>query len=81
MNLQKRLGPAAAPLVGPALHEASWILPRINATDFPYKFFPMTRGWAEKQRWGELPNGNMPEDLGGQRYAAIPMGVDQDIRA
>jgi hypothetical protein len=37
-----------------ALHEASWILPRIIASVYPYRLFPMTRGWAEKQRLGNL---------------------------
>ncbi len=38
-----------------ALHRASWILPRIVASCYPYGLFPMTRGWAEKQRLGDLP--------------------------
>lgn len=54
-EFQRRFGPEAAPYLEQALHRASWILPRINASAFPYKNFPTTRGWAEKQSWGDLP--------------------------
>jgi hypothetical protein len=50
----RRFGRDAGPLLETALHRASWILPRINASVFPYRNFPTTRGWAEKQRWGDL---------------------------
>jgi hypothetical protein len=50
----RRFGPDAGPVIEKALHRASWILPRINASVFPYPNFPTTRGWAEKQRWGDL---------------------------
>jgi hypothetical protein len=50
-----RFGPEAGPLVEQALHRASGILPRIIASCYPYSSFPMTRGWAEKQRLGDLP--------------------------
>jgi len=51
----RRFGTKAGPLVEKALHQASWILPRIVATCYPYGGFPTTRGWAEKQRLGDLP--------------------------
>ncbi|MBM4032364.1 MAG: hypothetical protein FJ291_11315 [Planctomycetes bacterium] len=51
----RRFGKAAAPFVERALHRASWVLPRIVASCFPYHRFPMTRGWAEKQRREDLP--------------------------
>ncbi|MBI4663921.1 MAG: hypothetical protein HY735_34405 [Verrucomicrobia bacterium] len=54
-EFQRRFGPEAAPCVEDALHLASRILPRINASLFPYNRFPMTRGWVEKQRWEDLP--------------------------
>lgn len=54
-EFQRRMGRDAAPYVEKALHEASWILPRVNASLFPYHRFPMTRGWVEKQRWEDLP--------------------------
>jgi len=38
-----------------ALHRASWILPRIIASSYPYTGFPMTAGWPEKQSLGDLP--------------------------
>ena len=51
----RRFGQEAGPLVESALHSASWVLPRIVASCYPYSYFPMTRGWAEKQRLGDLP--------------------------
>ncbi len=51
----KRFGAAAGPVVEEAMHRASWILPRIVASSYPYTQFPMTVGWAEKQSLGELP--------------------------
>jgi len=51
----RRFGPDAAPHIEKALHRASGILPRITASVFPYRLFPTTRGWAEKQRWLDLP--------------------------
>ena len=53
-EFQSRFG-AAGPHVEKALHRASWILPRIVAACYPYNGFPMTRGWAERQRLGDLP--------------------------
>jgi hypothetical protein len=55
-EFEHRFGPKAAPLVETALHKASWILPRIVASCYPYSYFPTTRGWAEKQRLGDLPS-------------------------
>lgn len=54
-EFQRRFGTEAAPYVEQALHRASWILPRLNASVFPYGKFPTTRGWVEKQRWEDLP--------------------------
>lgn len=54
-EFEKRFGKEAAPFVMNALHEASWVLPRIVASCYPYSAFPMTRGWAEKQALGNLP--------------------------
>jgi len=51
----RRFGPDAGPLLQNALHRASWILPRIVASSYPYTGFPMTAGWPEKQRLGDLP--------------------------
>ena len=58
-EFEKRLG-SAAPYLRQAIHQASWILPRIEAHCFHYNGFPLTRGWAEKQPQGKL-----------QRYATI----------
>jgi hypothetical protein len=54
-EFEKRFGNEAAPFLETALHRASWVLPRIVASCYPYGAFPMTRGWAEKQRLGDLP--------------------------
>lgn len=51
----RRLGADAGPILEQALHRASWILPRIVASSYPYTGFPMTAGWPEKQRQGDLP--------------------------
>lgn len=49
-----RFGAAAAP-VGKALPLASQVLPRIVAASYRYSNFPTTRGWAEMNRQGSLP--------------------------
>jgi hypothetical protein len=54
-EFEKRFGKEAAPFIEAGLHRASWVLPRIVASCYPYSYFPMTRGWAEKQRLGDLP--------------------------
>lgn len=54
-EFERRFGKKAGPLVEKALHQASWILPRIITSSYPYSLFPTTRGWAEKQRLGDLP--------------------------
>ena len=54
-EFEKRFGKEAGPLVAQALHRASWVLPRIVASCYPYSAFPMTRGWAERQSLGDLP--------------------------
>lgn len=53
-EFETRFGKKAGPIIEKALHKASWILPRIVASVYPYRGFPMTRGWAEKQRLGNL---------------------------
>jgi hypothetical protein len=55
-EFESRFGKKAGIFVEEALHKASWILPRIIASCYPYSGFPMTRGWAEKQRLGDLPS-------------------------
>jgi hypothetical protein len=55
VEFKRRFGAAAGPLVARALHRASRILPRIVAYNYPYRLFPTTRGWVEKQRMGDLP--------------------------
>ena len=55
-EFERRFGKEAGPSIEDGLHTASWILPRIVAADYPYSAFPMTVGWAEKQRLGDLPS-------------------------
>ncbi len=54
-EFERRFGEKAGPIIESALHKASWILPRIITSVYPYRGFPTTRGWAEKQRLGDLP--------------------------
>ncbi len=54
-EFEQRFGKKTAPFIEKALHKASWILPRIISSSYPYSSFPTTRGWAEKQRLGDLP--------------------------
>ncbi len=52
---ERRFGPEAGPYVMRAVHRASQILPRAVAYSYPYRHFPTTRGWAERQRQEDLP--------------------------
>ncbi|MCY7359685.1 MAG: hypothetical protein LH609_19965 [Rudanella sp.] len=54
-EFERRFGKQAAPALEKALHQTSWILPCIITSSYPYTSFPATRGWAEKQRLGDLP--------------------------
>ncbi len=51
-EFERRFGAEAAPHVEAALHRASRILPHIVAAVYPYRLFPTTRGWAERQSLG-----------------------------
>jgi arylsulfatase A-like enzyme len=42
----------AGPYLASALHRASGVLPMIVAAVYPYRLFPTTRGWAERQSLG-----------------------------
>jgi hypothetical protein len=70
-EFEQRFGPEAAPFVEKGLHEASWVLPRIVASCYPYSAFPMTRGWAEKQRLGDLPAYAKAEGSDIQQFASF----------
>jgi hypothetical protein len=70
-EFEKRFGPEAAPFVAKGLHEASWVLPRIVASCYPYSAFPLTRGWAEKQRLGDLPAYANAEGSDIQQFASF----------
>ena len=68
-EFELRFGNKAAPYLETALHQASRILPRIIASCYPYSGFPMTRGWAEKQRLGNLPEYAKNEGSDIQQFA------------
>jgi hypothetical protein len=70
-EFERRFGKRAAPLIEQALHRASQILPRIMSAVFPYNRFPMTRGWAEKQRWEDLPAYAKAEGSDTQQFASF----------
>jgi hypothetical protein len=67
----QRFGKEAGPLLEDALHQASRILPRIVASCYPYSGFPMTRGWAEKQRLGDLKQYARAEGSDIQQFASF----------
>jgi len=70
-EFENRFGREAAPFVEEGLHRASWILPRIVASCYPYSAFPLTRGWAEKQRLGDLPAYARAEGSDIQQFASF----------
>jgi hypothetical protein len=70
-EFEQRFGKEAAPSVEKALHRANWVLPRIVAACYPYRYFPMTRGWAEKQRLGDLPTYAKAEGSDTQQFASF----------
>jgi len=51
---EQHFGEKAGPILEAAVHTASTIVPRIVAACNNYAFFATTRGWAEKQRFGDL---------------------------
>jgi hypothetical protein len=70
-EFERRFGKDAEPFVEKGLHQASWVLPRIVASCYPYSAFPMTRGWAEKQRLGDLPAYAKAEGSDIQQFASF----------
>jgi hypothetical protein len=70
-EFERRFGKEAAPAVEKALHRASRVLPRIVAACYPYSYFPTTRGWAEKQRLGDLPVYAKAEGSDTQQFASF----------
>jgi len=53
-EFERRYGNAAVH-IEKGMHLASRVLPMIVSYCYPYYHFPTTRGWAEKQRQGDLP--------------------------
>ena len=54
-EFSRRFGAQAGPHVMAGLQLASRVLPRIVAASYLYRNFPTTRGWAEMNRQGNLP--------------------------
>jgi hypothetical protein len=75
-EFDSRFGNKAAPIISSALHEASWVLPRIVASCYPYNFFPTTSAWVEKQRLGDLPVYAKNEGTDIQQFA----GFDEEAQ-
>jgi hypothetical protein len=67
---------AAAPYIERALSNASGILPRIMAYSMPLSKFPTTRGWAERQRWEDLPDYALAEPSDVQLFASFQEEAD-----
>jgi len=78
-EFERRFGKDAAPFVERGLHRASRILPRIVAACYPYGYFPMTRGWAEKQRLGDLPTYSKNEGSDIQQFASFDEEAQNQI--
>jgi hypothetical protein len=53
-EFEKRLG-KAGPVIKEGINLASQLLPKIVTATYPYRFFPTTSAWVEKQRLGDLP--------------------------
>lgn len=70
-EFERRLGKEAGQAVRKALHKASWVLPTIVAACSPYGKFPTTRGWPEKQRYGDLPQYAKAEGSDIQQFASF----------
>jgi hypothetical protein len=70
-QFEQRFGKKAAPFIQSALGQASWVLPRIVASCYPYINFPTTRGWAERQRLFDLPEYAMAEGSDIQQFASF----------
>jgi hypothetical protein len=70
-EFKERFGEAPGPFLELALHRSSWVLPRIVASCYPYSAFPMTRGWAEKQRLGDLSAYAQAEGSDIQQFASF----------
>lgn len=53
------------------MQEASWVPPCIVAHPYPYRLFPTTLGWAEKQRLFDLPAYATAEGSDIQQFASF----------
>lgn len=70
-EFERRFGKQAGEIVQQALHKAAWVLPTIVAACSPYGKFPTTRAWAEKQRYGNLPEYAKAEGSDIQQFASF----------
>jgi hypothetical protein len=80
-EFERRFGREAGPHVEKALYRASQVLPRIVAACYPYSSFPMTRGWAEKQRLGDLPKYAMAEGSDVAQFASFDEEAEMLLKA
>ncbi|MEQ8336171.1 MAG: hypothetical protein RIA62_02420 [Cyclobacteriaceae bacterium] len=70
-EFESRFGQETGKIIQNAMHKAAWVLPMIMAACAPYGKFPTTRGWAEKQRFGDLPEYAMAEGSDIQQFASF----------
>ncbi len=70
-EFEQRFGLDTGPILQAALHKASKVLPMIMAACAPYGKFPTTRGWAAKQRFGDLPQYAISEGSDIQQFASF----------
>lgn len=70
-EFSRRFGDNAGPYIMQALHAASQVLPRIVAASYRYRYFPTTRGWAEKMRIDDLPTYATAEGSDVQQFASF----------
>ena len=69
-EFERRFGKAAL-YIEQALHQASWVLPRVVATCYNYARFPTTYGWPEKQALDSLPRYASAEGTDIQIFASF----------
>lgn len=75
-EFNRRFGSEAGPPVMQGLHLASQVLPRIVAASYRYRYFPTTRGWAEKQRMDDLPSFATAEGSDIEQFANFQKEAD-----
>jgi hypothetical protein len=71
MEFARRFGGETGEILRSALEDASWVMPRIIASCYPYSYFPTTGAWPEKERLGNLPLYARAEGSDLQQFASF----------